>query len=150
MLIPFLALNKSKQPSPSLDSCHVCVICSDPHISKEAIPSLLMCPVLSISKVKRVFKVKIPNDSLYMAFLSLALKGSHSVFIWRNKCIANTISPPCNSLMTSHTSESCNISLATFNCRGFRSSMDYLFLINLQLLGNRRLQQNGQVISGTS
>ena len=149
MLIPFLSLNKSKQPSPSLDSCHVCVICSDPNISKEAIPSLLMCPVLSISKVKRVFKVKIPKDSLYRA-LSLAQKGSHSVFIWRNKCIANTISPPCNSSMTSHTSESCNISLATFNCRGFGSSMDYLFFINLELLGNRRLRQNRQVISGTS
>ena len=149
MLIPFLSLNKSKQPSASLDSCHVCVICSDPYISKEAIPSLLMCPVLSISKVKRVFKVMIPKDSLYRA-LSLAQKGSNSVFIWRNKYIANTISPPCNSSMTSHTSESCNISLTTFNCRGFRSSIDYLFLINLELLGNRRLRQNGQVISGTS
>ena len=39
---------------------------------------------------------------------------------------ANTISPPCNSSMTLHTFESCNISLVTFNCRGFRSSMEYL------------------------
>ena len=42
-----LALNKSKQPSPSLDSCHVCVICSDPQFPKRLfLPSL--CVLFSL------------------------------------------------------------------------------------------------------
>ena len=75
-----LALNKSKQPSPSLDSCHICVICSNPHISKEAIPSLLMCPVLSISKVKSL-QIENPKGLSLQGFILGTKRFSLSIYM---------------------------------------------------------------------
>ena len=120
-----LALNRSKMPSPSMNSCFICVICSDPHTEATAISTLLNCPILSLSKVNRVFKVKIPEACLRKA-LSSAHPGSHSVFLWKNKCTPDLPNPPPDSQKTLCPEMSHKMSLLTFNCRGFKSSVDYL------------------------
>ena len=123
-----LMINRSKQPSTPLSTCHICVACSDPTMHKESLQPLLG---LSVTNVNKVLKVKIPQECLHAAISSAHL-SSHSVYAWRNKSAVRPAdgtalqrTEPLNIPSNMHD----NLSIVTFNCRWLKNSLDYVRIL---------------------